>query len=331
MSAMTEWQPLRILIVAEQRGAAARLGRAAASETTVVATDAARLPGEPDVVILAGEAAPAAGEDLAKDQRPAVTVRVGGAGTADVHLPHNATDRELRLACTLGGQMARLRRQLARTSRLRERFAAEAHTDPVTGLANRRAWDVEFAERLAARAGSRSSLNEAGSAGEPARRLCAAVVDLDQLKLVNDRLGHTAGDHLLRAVGQALRASLRSDDFVARLGGDEFGLLFWVRNAGEAVAVVERVRRRVSSAGAAALGNVDDPSHPAAGITASAGLALAAATRGEVAAADQDARPMGNWASEAEALFASADAALRRAKQTGRNRTVSADETEDDH
>ena len=87
----------------------------------------------------------------------------------------------------------------------------DALTDPLTGLANRRSFDLEL-RAVAARA-SRSS---------PAHLVMA---DIDHFKHVNDTHGHDIGDEVLRIVGEVLLANVRRDSLVARVGGDEFGLL----------------------------------------------------------------------------------------------------------
>ncbi|WP_299959794.1 GGDEF domain-containing protein [uncultured Modestobacter sp.] len=95
--------------------------------------------------------------------------------------------------------------------RLNGRLRTDAATDPLTGLANRRAWQEE-AERCLARA---------QRVGEP---LTVALLDLDDFKLVNDRDGHSAGDRLLRRVAAHWQARLRTSDLLGRYGGDEFVL-----------------------------------------------------------------------------------------------------------
>ena len=104
-----------------------------------------------------------------------------------------------------------------------ERLDAAAHQDELTGLANRKA----FLDRL-------EQVD-----GEGALLYC----DLDGFKQVNDRLGHLAGDELLRQVGARLQHAVRSQDLVARIGGDEFAVL--CEGAGPAVAaeVADRVHR----------------------------------------------------------------------------------------
>ena len=103
-----------------------------------------------------------------------------------------------------------------------------ARTDTLTGIANARV----FAERIElALAASRRS-------GRP---FSLAYVDLDRFKQVNDRLGHSEGDRLLRAVASRLAAGARATDTIARLGGDEFGLLMPDASESQARALLERV------------------------------------------------------------------------------------------
>jgi GGDEF domain-containing protein len=95
--------------------------------------------------------------------------------------------------------------------RLAGQLRAAAGTDPLTGVANRRAWEAEAARHL-----SRSQRT-----GEP---LCIALLDLDDFKRVNDRDGHGAGDALLRELTSGWRQRLRHADLLGRYGGDEFVL-----------------------------------------------------------------------------------------------------------
>ncbi len=100
----------------------------------------------------------------------------------------------------------------AEESRRRERLEVEALLDPLTRLANRRAWD-----QLMAREEDRCRRY-----GHPA---AIFVLDLDDLKEVNDAHGHAAGDALLEHAADALREAVRESDVVARLGGDEFAII----------------------------------------------------------------------------------------------------------
>ena len=90
-------------------------------------------------------------------------------------------------------------------------FSSEARTDHLTGLANRR----EF-ERVMER--------EVALAERHSRRLSVMMIDLDNLKRINDRQGHRAGDGALRLVAQQLQRVVRASDVCARIGGDEFAV-----------------------------------------------------------------------------------------------------------
>ncbi|HUX05160.1 MAG TPA: GGDEF domain-containing protein [Acidimicrobiales bacterium] len=85
--------------------------------------------------------------------------------------------------------------------------------DPLTGLANRRAWDERLDEEMERTRRSNAALS-------------MAMIDIDQFKVVNDRDGHHAGDQLLCQFADGWREVIRGGgDFLARLGGDEFGVL----------------------------------------------------------------------------------------------------------
>ncbi|HUT90671.1 MAG TPA: GGDEF domain-containing protein [Thermoguttaceae bacterium] len=238
--------------------------------------------------LLARNAEESAGQlDEAGATRPGV-IRVGGEGPADLRLPADATDRELRLACRLLAEIVRLRRKDHAAAQTQRRLAAEALTDPLTGLPNRRAWERALEERV-------------HSAGGATGRLCLAVLDLDHFKRVNDAHGHAAGDEVLRAAGKVISGGLRQTDFVARLGGDEFGLLLTVRDDAMARAVVDRVRRSLPPGLAR---------HGTHQVTASAGY--------HVTPSRETAPPLPS----PDAFFIAADTALGEAKRQGRDRTV---------
>jgi diguanylate cyclase (GGDEF)-like protein/PAS domain S-box-containing protein len=93
---------------------------------------------------------------------------------------------------------------------IRDRLLHEATHDALTGLPNRGLFSAQIDDALRMR--------------QPG--LAVAFVDLDHFKVVNDSLGHLAGDALLRAVAQRLRSIMRPGEMVARLGGDEFGVIF---------------------------------------------------------------------------------------------------------
>jgi len=112
--------------------------------------------------------------------------------------------------------------------RLSGQLRTDAATDPLTGLANRRAWLAE-AER---------SLARARRTAEP---LTVAILDLDAFKEVNDRDGHNAGDRLLRQVAEHWEGRLRTSDLLGRHGGDEFVLCLPGTDASSARDVLDRL------------------------------------------------------------------------------------------
>jgi len=101
--------------------------------------------------------------------------------------------------------------------------------DPLTGLGNRRHLDIELVRLHAA----------AHAARQP---LCAALLDIDQFKLVNDQHSHAVGDAVLRRVGAILQAHCRGGDLAARYGGEEFLIAFPGVDMARALAVCERLR-----------------------------------------------------------------------------------------
>lgn len=120
--------------------------------------------------------------------------------------------------------------------RLAVQHEASANTDALTGIGNRRAFDV-YREREEARS------------RDIGQRLSVILLDLDGLKQVNDQHGHAAGDALIQRAARTLREHLRSDVHLARTGGDEFVALLPGCGIVEARLIAERVRTELAKAG----------------------------------------------------------------------------------
>ena len=168
-----------------------------------------------------------------------------------------------------------------------QQLLGEALTDPLTGLHNRRGLE----QQLAALALRPTGLPE---------RMTWVMVDIDHFKRVNDSHGHDGGDAVLKAVAAALQSAARDGDSLARLGGEEFVLLLPDAPAAVGFRVAERLRLAVQ---ALAVRHAARSVH----VTASFGVAEQAQSE--------------PWAAALER----ADAALYRAKNSGRNRVMLAE------
>jgi diguanylate cyclase (GGDEF)-like protein len=142
---------------------------------------------------------------------------------------------DLRLLETVANQAAvalengQLEQSLHELSLLKEQLRHQAYHDSLTGLANRPAFVDEVSCRLM-------------GASEPATQPVVVFLDLDDFKIVNDTLGHAAGDQLLIAVAERIVDQLRPGDLIARFGGDEFAVL---PQAGSTVAEALAMTRRI--------------------------------------------------------------------------------------
>lgn len=173
---------------------------------------------------------------------------------------------------------------------LHDRLRLEATQDRMTGVWNRAA----IFERLG---------DELARAGRPSGGdLAVILADLDHFKQVNDTLGHLAGDAVLVEAAHRMRAAVRPYDRIGRYGGEEFLVLVPSCDRDCALRVAERIRACIGGA------PIDTGSGPLT-ITASLGVAIQS----------------GGSRGDASELVAAADAALYRAKRTGRDRVAVAD------
>jgi diguanylate cyclase (GGDEF)-like protein len=136
----------------------------------------------------------------------------------------------------------------------RDQLNRVSRADPLTGALNRRGFDERFA----------AELSRAERAGDP---LGLILVDLDDFKGTNDRLGHAAGDEQLRWAVDAMTATLRPSDAVGRLGGDEFAVLAPGSGPAETTALAARLHAALAAGAPASLGA---SSYPADGLDAGA-------------------------------------------------------------
>jgi diguanylate cyclase (GGDEF)-like protein len=196
---------------------------------------------------------------------------------------------ELGLVAVSGAAGAIVGMLRSRFENLATNLATQAHTDPVTAIANRRSFESRFDFELL-------------TADQDGRALSLVICDLDRFKTVNDELGHAEGDAALRLAAETIVGAVRSIDIVFRLGGEEFAVLLPNTEALEAYAVAERLRLAIRDA-------FIDHEVP---VTISCGLA----TRS----------PNGF---DRKSLMRAADHALYHAKRAGRDRTITHDPSVD--
>jgi diguanylate cyclase (GGDEF)-like protein len=169
--------------------------------------------------------------------------------------------------------------------RSRRRFRTQAQTDPLTGIANRRHF-LERAQQVATRSRQQPEIAS------------VLVLDIDHFKLINDAYGHQAGDAAIRHVALQANACLRVGDVLGRTGGEEFAALLPATDDSAAREVAERIRQVIEQT---PLNHHGDQIH----LTVSIGLMSSPLTGDNI-----------------ETLIQCADKVMYRAKNAGRNRSL---------
>ncbi len=177
----------------------------------------------------------------------------------------------------------------------REKLRHFGLTDPLTKIHNRRYFDQRLCDEVARLKRHREGLS-------------CLFFDVDHFKRINDTRGHQVGDRVLQEVARRLKEQLRACDVLGRYGGEEFAALLTQTGEEGAVATAERVRQAIAARPIPVEG--EEP----VSVTISVGVATLWEPPHDTAVA-----------SSAQHLLARADAALYRAKETGRNKVMAAD------
>ena len=193
---------------------------------------------------------------------------------------------ELRLTRLVEERTVELRERTAQLEVANAALEELATVDSLTGLANRRRFDVFIQHEWQRAQRSRQPLS-------------LLLVDADRFKLFNDRYGHLAGDESLRRIADVLRqATHRASDLAARYGGEEFAVVLANTDLAGAMTVVEGIREQVQSLG------IPHADAPEGVVTVSAGVATRSAEQSVMQ------------------LIGATDRALYEAKRAGRNRVM---------
>ena len=188
----------------------------------------------------------------------------------------------LLLAAALANSVAR---PLAQVVGDVARLTRQAHTDALTGLANRRALTTRLEDELQ-------------RAGRNGTSLSFVIADIDDFKPINDNFGHQMGDDVIKAVAAVLAGAVRETDLPVRFGGEEFVLVLPGARLGNARRTADAIRTAIAEL------EVPNPRGEPVRVTASFGIA-----------------EFPTYATP-EALLAAADAALYQAKRAGKNRVA---------
>lgn len=194
-----------------------------------------------------------------------------------------------KLSLNMASELAQEQQRTSELEAEKKELTTQASTDGLTGLANRRTFDAYLGNQIASR--TRHPKDTA---------LGLILFDLDHFKSVNDSFGHTVGDQVLIAISARIAEGTRRNELSARVGGEEFALIVPDTSPAELAQAAERFRALID----------DEPVPTDIGllhVTASVGVGYLVAVEGENAA---------------KKLYESADSALYRSKQEGRNRVT---------
>ncbi len=231
-----------------------------------------------------GDTLTAARGELGDEQSPeGIRKLVGGlvAATKTMETRSRALEQELQQSSQ---QVGDLRVQL-------ENIRKESLTDPLTGIANRKAFDTELT----------AAIDEARRDGEP---LALFMCDIDLFKQFNDTWGHQTGDHVLRLVASCISENVKGRDTAARYGGEEFAVIVRKADMQAALRLAEQIRSTVQSKKLVKKSTGD--------VLGSITISIGVAELG----CDEDG----------VTLIQRADASLYRAKHAGRNCVMAADD-----
>ena len=231
-----------------------------------------------------GNTLSAARGELGDDQSPESIRKLVGSlvsATKSMESRSRALEQELHKSSQ---QVGDLRTQL-------ENVRKESLTDPLTGIANRKAFDNELATAIA----------EARLSGEP---MALFMCDIDRFKAFNDTWGHQTGDHVLKLVAACISENVKGRDTAARYGGEEFAVIVRKADMAAATKLAEQIRANVQSKKLVKKSTGDI----LGSITVSIGVA-------ELATGE-----------DGTMLIQRADMCLYRAKRGGRNRVIADDE-----
>lgn len=187
----------------------------------------------------------------------------------------------------LQAELAASKQQVEKLHRELESARGEALIDPLTGILNRRGFEIRLNKAF-----NDPSAIDSG--------LCILMLDIDHFKKINDTYGHLFGDKVIRAIAATLKSKVRGQDSFARLGGEEFAVLLEETDITGAHTVAEHIRQSIERGKIRRL----DTQEQIGGITLSIGIA--AYTPGI----------------NVEKLLDQADKALYVSKKTGRNKTT---------